>query len=103
MEVYSVKMTKAAYEDLRTIVNHFEYKLKNPQAALSVSEMLISSAEALSMFPKRHRVRKKDVHGRSIRFSVAGSYVLVYWVDDNAMAVEILRIIHSRRDINRLL
>lgn len=103
MEIFRVKITESTYEDMRAIINHVAYKLRNPQAALRISEMLMSSADTLSIHPKRHRGRKKDSCGRSLRFFPAGSYVMVYCVDDNARTVEVIRISHSRRDMNRLI
>ena len=103
MEIFKVKITESAYEDMRAIITHIAYSLRNPQAALKISEMLMSSADSLSIYPKRHRVRKKDSYGRSLRFFPAGNYVMVYWIDDNTRTVEVLRISYSRRDINRLI
>lgn len=103
MESFRVKITRSASEDIRKIVEHIAYRLNNPEAALSISEMIISSAESLSIFPKRHRIRREDSYGRSIRFCLAGNYVITYWVDDNSRTVEVLRVIHSRRDMNNLL
>lgn len=102
MESFRVKITRSASEDIRKIVEHIAYRLNNPEAALSISEMIISSAESLSIFPKRHRVRREDSYGRSIRFCLAGNYVIAYCVDDNSRTVEILRVFHSRRDMNNL-
>ena len=103
MESFRVKITKSAYEDIRKIMEHIAYRLNNPEAALSISEMILSSAESLSIFPKRHRIRKQDNQGRNIRFYLVGSYVIVYWVDDNLRIVEVLRVLYSRRDMNNLL
>ena len=103
MESFRVKITKSASDDIRKIMEHIAYRLNNPEAALNISEMVISSAESLSIFPKRHRIRRKDSYGRSIRFCLAGNYVIAYCVDDNSHTVEILRVIHSRRDMNNLL
>lgn len=103
MESFRVKITRSASEDIRKIVEHIAYRLNNPEAALSISEMIISSAESLSIFPKRHRIRREDSYGRSIRFCLAGNYVITYRVDDNSRTVEVLRVIHSRRDMNNLL
>ena len=103
MESFRVKITKSAFEDIRKIMEHMAYRLNNPEAALSISDMIISSSESLSIFPKRHRIRKKDKYGRSIRFYLAGNYVITYCVDDNSRTVEVLRVFHSRRDMNNLL
>ena len=103
METFRVKIAKSAYEDIHKIIEHVAYRLNNPEAALSISEMIISSTESLSIFPKRHRVRIKDNYGRSIRFYPVGSYVIMYCFDDASRTVEILRVIHSRRDMNNLL
>ena len=103
MESFRVKITKSASDDIRKIMEHIAYRLNNPEAALNISEMIISSAESLSIFPKRHRIRRKDSYGRNIRFYLAGNYVIAYWIDDNSRSVEVLRVIHSRRDMNNLL
>ena len=103
MEIFRVKIAKSAHEDISKIVEHIAYRLNNPEAALSISEMIISSTESLSIFPKRHRVRVKDNYSRSIRFYPVGSYVIMYCVDDTSRTVEILRVIHSRRDMNNFI
>ena len=103
MEIFNVRITARAFGDIWDITRHIAYVLGNPQAASKTSSLIISSAEALSIFPKRHRVRKQDSRGRKLRFFPIGSYVVVYHVNESKHTVEVLRITYSRRDMNNLI
>ncbi len=103
MEIFNVRITARAFGDICDITRHIAYVLGNPQAASKTSNFIISSAEALSIFPKRHRVRKQDYQGRNLRFFSVGSYVVVYHINESTHTVEVLRITYSKRDMNNLI
>lgn len=103
MQRYSVNITAQAYEEIRDIKIHITYKLREPELASIVSEDIIYSAESLEVFPKIHRVRKKDREGRGLRFLPTGSYIIIYCVDDERLAVDVLHVVYERRNLEALM
>jgi plasmid stabilization system protein ParE len=67
----------------------------DPTAAVSFCQKLLDRAEALREFPERggHLSERPGA-----RFSVVGSYLIVYRVDQVAEAVRILRFWHGARE-----
>jgi toxin ParE1/3/4 len=71
----------------------------NPAAAVSFCQKLLDRAEALREFPERGgHLRERP----SARFSVVGSYLIVYRVDQAAATMRILRFWHGARERRRL-
>jgi len=71
----------------------------NPAVAVSFCQKLLDRAEALREFPERGgHLRERP----GARFSVVGSYLIVYRVDQAAATVRILRFWHGARERRRL-
>ena len=71
----------------------------NPAAAVSFCQKLLDRAEALREFPERGgHLRERP----GARFSIVGSYLIVYRVDLTAATVRILRFWHGARERRRL-
>lgn len=71
----------------------------NPTAAASFCEKLLEHAEGLRLFPERGG-RLKERHGA--RFSVVGSYLIVYRLNQATDTVRILRFWHGARERHHL-
>ena len=71
----------------------------DPAAAVSFGAKLLSHAEGLRMFPDRGGHLKERP---GARFSVVGSYLIVYRVDQAAETVRVLRFWHGARERRHL-
>lgn len=71
----------------------------DPAAAVSFCRKLLDQAEGLRLFPDRGGHLKERP---GARFSVVGSYLIVYRIDSAAETVRILRFWHGARERRRL-
>lgn len=87
---------EAAIADLRGIF-HWTVDHADPEVALRFTQRIEAEAEKLAGFPNRGRPRDEIRPGlRSIPY--ARSITIFYSVD--AREVQIVRVIHARRDLN---
>ena len=98
---FNIHYSEDFEEDLRGIYTHVAYNLQNPLAASELVNRIISVAEALRIFPKIHRVRRKK-SGKEIRITIAKNFNILYSVDDGKNVVNILRALYGRRNIDSL-
>lgn len=103
MNSFRVVYSDTAIAELKNIRRYIARNLQNPESACEWTEYIMSSAETLSVFPKRHPVRGKDSHGNDMRIFPVGSYAIIYSVDDTNRIVNISRIIYSRRNLDSLI
>lgn len=88
---FSLEITEAAREDIRKIHIYVAGKLRNPKAASKLADKLVSSAESLTVSPKRYRVRKKNSKGQEFRYMPVENFMIIYTVDERSKTVNVLR------------
>ena|SRR5438132_825703 len=93
----SVVRTDQAETDLAEILDYVEER--NPQAAEQLARAIDERCTLLSQLPLLGRMRQEL--GPGLRSVVIEQYVLFYRV--TATAVEILRIVHGKRDIDAIM
>jgi toxin ParE1/3/4 len=89
--------TPLAEADLAAILTHLEQN--NPAAADRYAAKFAEKAEALSRFPEIGRLRPEIAPG--VRSTLVKPYVLFYRYHGDT--VQILRILHGRRDLRRIM
>ena len=99
--IFSIHYSEDFEEDLRSIYTHIAYNLQNPFAASEHMNMIISATEALRIFPKIHRVRRKK-SGKEIRVVPVKNFNILYSVNDERNTVNILHVLYGRRNIDSL-
>ncbi len=92
-----VSKTPQAQADLEAILEELEGK--SPKAAQRFAAGLDKKCAALGRFPELGRARAEILPG--LRSTLVGKHVLFYRV--RGEAVEVLRIIHGRRDLRRIM
>lgn len=99
MERYKLAFLPAARQDLLDIVHYIGHELQNPQAAESIAERLIQTAQQLEDFPYAYPVYtpQKPLLNEYRKLTVA-HYVLFYWVDEATHVVTVARVLYGRRD-----
>jgi len=98
---FEIKFTENALEDIQEMKFYISYNLKNPEAAITTLERIMSSIEKLKTFPKIHRVRRKN-SGKEIRVVPVENFNILYFLDNENNAVNILRVLYGRRNIDAL-
>lgn len=96
---YSVVITETAKRELLNAVMYISNELKSPQAASNLYDTANRQFHSLSELPKRNAEINPFTIGLSgIRYIVVGNYLAFYTVDDESMAVKIIRFVYNRRD-----
>lgn len=90
---WKVVIGRVALRDLHRI--HDFIACDDPQAAASFCRKLLDRAETLREFPDRGGHLKERP---GARFSVVGSYLIIYRVDESTATVRILRFWHGARE-----
>ena len=86
-------ITRAARNDLNGIADYLEQD--NPRAARRVANMLLSTMRSLAIHNTGRYGRVEATYEKSV---TGLPYIIVYHMTDSGKTVEILRIIHTRRN-----
>ncbi|MGH2587886.1 MAG: type II toxin-antitoxin system RelE/ParE family toxin [Dehalococcoidia bacterium] len=92
----SVSLSAPARRDIDDIIDYIA--TDSPRAAERVRVQLQATCELLAATPQAGR--RRDELGSGIRSFPVGSYVIFYRPIDGG--VEIIRVLHGRRDINAI-
>lgn len=104
MNVYAVKLTESAAQDLREIDRHIRFRLLEPETASQQIERLRVAVFSLKSLPERHALLMDEVlRGQGIRFVPVDNYLVFYAICADTQRVYVLRILYSRRDWRNLL
>ena len=97
MKIYQVIISEEARNDLNSIYEYIAFDVENPIGADKVINAIINKCVKLSVFPKASVV-KYTINGQKLRFTKAGKYTIIYYVNDKTSTVCIKSIIYSRRN-----
>lgn len=104
MNRYRVDVSEPAEQDLLDIAKYITVELSAPMSALGIVEMLDDGMRSLRNNPKRHALVRNDrLAAKGYRALPAKNYLIFYKVDEQAQVVDIVRILHGRRDWGNLL
>lgn len=99
MDNYIVKLTSQAEEHIQEIMHYIAYELKAPDAALHLLDTLEDAFSSLSKFPQRIALTNEDPwHTKGIRRFPVQNFLVYFWIDENAMNVQITAVIYEKRD-----
>ena len=105
MEQYRVKLSIKAYRDLRNASNYIAIQYSAPiAAAKKVKRLKDTIVSKLSFMPQKYRL-VNDTYLASLKYRMMNveNYIAFFSVDENKMVVWVERIVHSKRDWQRLL
>lgn len=106
MTDYTVTLSKNAVRDIDDIAHYIRDELHNPSAAEHFVDDTIIATESIRDFPYSHMVRpgSRLFHGMEKRqYPYRKEYCLFYVINEKKREVRILRVIYSRRDLDRLI
>lgn len=101
---WGYRMTQKAGTDLDDIVGYLTVELSNPAAASEFVYKLQDSIEKIRSFPESSLLVVNDfMPDTKVRKKSVGNYIVYYLPDDAEKMIFILRIIHSRRNMDEIL
>src|SRR5215203_1265309 len=96
---YQVKLSSSARSDIRDIVRYIS--IDDPDQALRFGQFLIQHTKSLGRFPELGRVIP-ELDDHSIREIIVRTYRIVYRVNQEKRAIEVIRFWHASRGSPKL-
>lgn len=101
---YSFKFTEKAEEDLNGILQYISADLSNPTAAGVLAKKIFDSIYNVKAFPESGLiVENKFLADKTIRKVLVENYSIYYKADDIDKIIYVIRLVYSRRDMNKQL
>ena len=97
---YRIRILKAAANDLANIKEYLLRRTKSDATATHVVLNILAKIDGLALFPASHAICEFRA---DLRKMVVGTYVVFYRIDETRKTVEVGYIIHSARNIARIL
>ncbi len=102
--IYSVKISKQAENDLRSIYEYIAFELESSQNAQGQLGRLESNILKLKEMPERFSVYEKEPwKSRNLRVMPVDNYLVFYIPDKESKSVNILRVMYGGRDTEKQL
>ena len=104
MGEYRINISDLAKQDIRETATYIRYDLQEPTIAEKATEAILDAIFTLEDMPARiglandERLAKKQVRGLHIK-----NYTVFFRINETLKAVEIIRVVYSRRDWPTLL
>ncbi|MBO5076802.1 MAG: type II toxin-antitoxin system RelE/ParE family toxin [Clostridia bacterium] len=104
MESYQVLYSDEALDDLREIYSYIAFVLKEPLVATRLIQRIRKEIQTLGLFPdKYHVVTIETMRLLGMRQKTVGNFVIFYLTDYNNRAVNIVRVLYGRRNLNEII
>lgn len=104
MNVYEVKPTRQAEEQMRDIAWYIAVELHNPDAAENLIDELGAAFGKLAKNPEKHPlVDEEPWRSEEIRWIKVKHYLIYFWIDAENAAVQITGVVNERRDKKKFL
>lgn len=97
--IYTVKITSQAEEQIQGTIYYITHELKAPDAALHLLDTLENSITSLSHYPQRVAlISEEPWHSKGIRRLPVKNFLIYFWIDDANMNVQVTALIYEKRD-----
>ena len=104
MAHYDVVVYKTAEADIQGIINYISTGLREPKTAYNTTKRFREEILSLSNMPERYDLlADKHLASSGIQACFSGNYLIFYTVDKTGHQVNILRVLHGRRNWEQLL
>lgn len=104
MNVFEVKATTQAEEQIREIAYHISVTLQAPDAAAAMLDDLDEAFETISKNPERQfLVEEEPWHSEGVRKIKVKSYLVYFWIDIEHAAVQVTGVCYAKRDQKKFL
>jgi len=91
-----VMMSDPALDDVEGIEIYLSDK--SPAKARKLTKEIFARARSLAVFPRRGRMIP-EIRDDNLRELIVGAYRLMYEIDDDEGTVEVLAVLHGRREV----
>lgn len=98
MKKYTIYFSNETYDDLKSIFNYIALIEREPINAQNLIKQIIEATNLLDTFPYKHPEVK--YLNTNMRCLIVKKHIVFYSVDETRMAVNILRILSCKRDID---
>jgi len=102
--MYKLLFLPVARQDMVDVAAYVSRVHANPEAAVSLAEIMVQAVNQLTQFPYAHpvyipiRPLKQEYRKLIVR-----NYLVLYWVDEEAGSVTIARVLYVKRDYEKVL
>lgn len=98
-EIYEVKITRQAQEQMAEIVDYISNELFGPEAASNLLDKMENSIMSLAEFPERFQlVEEEPWKTEEIHRLVVENFLVYYWINKPEKKVQITAVIYAKRD-----
>ena len=98
---YTYSFTEKSSKDLESILNYISYDLSNAKAASDLFNDIFSSIDNICLFPSSSPILdNKYSINKNIRKKIVNNYSLLYLVNEKEKKIIIVRISHTKMNIN---
>lgn len=98
-EIYKVKITKQAQEQMLEIFDYISYELFAPEAADILLNKMEKSIMSLSEFPERYQLIDEEKWSiKGVRKIVVNNFIVYYLVDKRKKIVQVTAVIYEKRN-----
>lgn len=99
IDIYEVKITRQAQEQMAEIIDYISNVLFAPEAANNLLNQMESSMMSLSEFPECHQlIEEEPWKTEGIRKIVINNFLVYYWINKPDKKVHITAVIYAKRD-----
>lgn len=100
---YRITISEKAYEDLNSIFSYLYVATFDEKIGIRVIKKIKEVIYSLDYMPERFRMYEfKNLKKRKIHVVRAYNYLIFYEIKESYGQVEILRILHSSRDMENI-
>ena len=104
MNVFSVKLTSQAEMQMREAAWYIAVELQNPDAANGLMDDFAEELPKLGRNPERNPlVDEEPWRTEGIRWKAIKGYMVYFWIDIENAAVQVIGIVHEKRERNQFL
>nr|MBQ4319363.1 type II toxin-antitoxin system RelE/ParE family toxin [Clostridia bacterium] len=102
--IYKIKFSPQSSNDIDEIYNYILFDSQSIETANEQHRRILESIKSLTEFPHRFRIYDKQPWNKlGMRMMVSGNYNILYIPDEEKLLVNIVRVLHSRRNLDRIL
>ena len=103
-DVYTVKITTQAEEQLREIRDYIAIELKVPDIAMKWIRMMAEKIEQLRNNPARIKLTEEEPwRSEGVRRMPVKNYYIYFWVDEANKIAQVIGVVYQKREQRRQL
>lgn len=98
-DIYEVKITNQAREQMSEIIDYISQELFAPDAANNLLNKMEKSILALREFPEKNQlIDEEPWRTEGIRRIIVDNFLVYYWIDKAEKRIQVIAVIYSKRD-----